>query len=206
MDDPFYGRALSKRKFYGVKGNTYHEGCEPHVWMEEGKEKRSTLPTVATEILIFRESKLPEAALLLPHNNGTLITCDAVQNSTLGFGDPQNSTLATLFCFPMGFLGEAVIGPGFRALNRKEGAAFDSFVNDFKRMVQLPFKNLIPGHGVPLVNKRSRSYCSIRSTHFRRQSAVRRQILLCVLNTAVPSRRCLSVCRSNVRPVGGCPE
>jgi hypothetical protein len=93
------------------------------------------------EVFVFTSSRFPEAAALLPRGGGILITCDAVQNWT--HVDPLFSDETGALFLARGLIGAANIPSTWRE-------ACEPDVGDFRRLVGLPFRHLIAGHGEPL--------------------------------------------------------
>lgn len=89
----------------------------------------------------FTSSRLPEAALLLARAGGILITCDAIQNWTHvdRFFSPE--------CGAM-FAAQGLIGPA--NIPSTWIGACQPRIDDFRRLLALPFRHLISGHGEPL--------------------------------------------------------
>jgi len=119
--------------------------------MTEGSKGDDQVPVRGSQAFIFAEGKLPEAALWLPHGDGTLITCDAVQNTVHFCDHPYTTFPVACFLWFGGFFGRAVVGPAWRDLMKKPGQKFDYYLPDFNRLMKLPFTRLIPGHGHPIV-------------------------------------------------------
>ncbi len=93
------------------------------------------------EVFVFTSSRFPEAAVVLPRDGGILITCDAVQNWT--HVDPFFSEETGALFLARGLIGTANIPSTWRE-------ACEPDICDFRRLVGLPFRHLITGHGEPL--------------------------------------------------------
>ena len=129
-DDPYfverYGATL-----WGPPGTKHKPGIA-------AQDLTSANTPLAGDVFRFEAGKHPEAAMILP--GGILVVCDSYQNWTTL---KTCSWLARRMMPIMGF-GPTVIGkpwvkamgPGIRA--------------DFDRLVQQPFKHLIPAHGTVL--------------------------------------------------------
>lgn len=101
------------------------------------------LPAVGMRLFSFEHTVAPEGALLL-EQEALLITCDSVQN----WEDTAGCSLAgKVAAHAMGFLKPAQIGPPWRKRMTPPGG---SLRPDFERLLQLPFRHLVGGHGVPL--------------------------------------------------------
>jgi len=92
-------------------------------------------------VFVFETARFPEAALLLPREGGILITCDAVQNWTHvdRFFSEETGAL---------FRAQGLIGPANIPSTWRGACQPD--VADFRRLIELPFRHLITGHGEPL--------------------------------------------------------
>ena len=93
------------------------------------------------EVFLFRDTRLPEAAVRLPRGNGLLVVCDSVGNfrSTDGF-----SRLARLL-MPGGAAPCTVASSTWRRQMQKRGGP--SLQADFERRLALEFEGLVPAHG-----------------------------------------------------------
>lgn len=106
----------------------------------------ATLPIPGATLFAFETTlpDSPERALVLPQNDGILVTCDSVQNWTpatlaaCSFG-------ARLILRLNGFGGPAQIGVFWR---KRQNVAR----SDFQRLLALPFRHLLAGHGEALLN------------------------------------------------------
>src|SRR5690606_30853215 len=76
-DDPFY-RHHYGAELWALAESAHADGREADRALDEDGE----LPIRGARLLRFRSAAQPEAALLLPHGGGTLVTCDAIQNWT----------------------------------------------------------------------------------------------------------------------------
>lgn len=134
-DDPFY------RDRYGAR-----VWALPGVACEDGRPADATLDPDRSlarggEVFVFSSAAFPEAAILLPQDGGILLTCDAVQN------------LPHVDSFFSKATGDAFLAQGrIRAANIPSTwiGACRPDVADFRRLVSLPFRHLIAGHGEPL--------------------------------------------------------
>ncbi len=103
-----------------------------------GKDLTATESPLAGEVFHFAAAAHPEAAVILP--GGILVVCDSYQNWTTL---EHCSWLARRVMPLMGF-GPAVIGkPWLKSVGHGVRA-------DFDRLVERPFKHLIPAHGTVL--------------------------------------------------------
>ena len=72
------------------------------------------------------------------------MSCDSLQN--WAEVDQYFDTPTSEMMSANGFIGPANVGPGWR------GGA-DPQASDFRRLEQLAFKHLLPGHGTPLLRE-----------------------------------------------------
>jgi hypothetical protein len=135
-DDPFY-RDRYGAMLWALPGAEHLDGRGPDRLLASG----GASPVRAGEAFVFSSARFPEAAVLIRREGGILITCDAVQNWTHidEFFSPR--------------CGELFAAQGFiRAVNIPSTwrHACDPSVDDFRRLLALPFRHLISAHGAPL--------------------------------------------------------
>jgi hypothetical protein len=136
MDDPYYVKKYSP-VVWASKDAVHRPGVTTDRELVEG----AVAPVPRASIFVFDRATKPEACLVLHRDGGILVCCDSLQN----WGDFEGCSLAgKLVMKAAGFGGEARVGPAWR---RFAGGACRS---DFERLLALPFKHLIPGHGHPL--------------------------------------------------------
>lgn len=103
-------------------------------------------PVPWVSVFRFELGTRPEVALLADRAEGVLITCDSLQNWP---DTARCSLLAKAATYAMGFNARpAQIGPPWRKAMTPEGGSLEG---DFRRLAELPFDHLVPGHGAPLV-------------------------------------------------------
>jgi hypothetical protein len=94
-----------------------------------------------SEVFLFQDTRLPEAAVRLPRRDGLLLVCDSVGNfrSMAGF-----SRLARLLM--PGSVGECTAASSIwlKQMRKKRGP---SLRDDFQRLLALDFDGLVPAHG-----------------------------------------------------------
>lgn len=105
---------------------------------EELRDGNAPIPGVG--VFTFAQGKLPEVALRLENEGGVLVTCDAYQNWTDFDGC---SLLGKLMMHAMGFGPTLIGGPWTKQMGPGVRA-------DFDRLLDQPFRHLIPGHGTVL--------------------------------------------------------
>ena len=138
-DDPFY------RDRYGA--TTW---ALPGVQCVDGRPADRDLapdepfPAHEGKVFVFSTAAFPEAAVVLPHEGGILITCDAVQSWT--HVDPFFSRETGESFSEQGLIGVANIPSTWRS-------ACSPDVADYRRLVALTFRHLISAHGEPLRNE-----------------------------------------------------
>jgi hypothetical protein len=135
-DDPFY-RDRYGATLWALPGAEHPDGRGPDRVLASG----GAFPVPTSEVFVFSSARFPEAAVLLRREGGILITCDAVQNWTHidEFFSPQCGELFAA----QGFIRAANIPATWRH-------ACNPSVEDFRRLLALPFRHLISAHGGPL--------------------------------------------------------
>lgn len=134
-DDPFYRDRYGAR-LWAVPGSTHGDGKPADRPLIDGGE----VPIAQARAVVFTTAAHPEAALLLERSGGVLVTCDAVQ-SWAG-SDPYFSP-ETAAMFEAGGLLRRVNVPSTWV------DACKPRVEDFERLLALPFRHLVTAHGVP---------------------------------------------------------
>lgn len=126
--------------FHGMDDPYFVDRYGATLWGPKGKALSNADKPLDGDVIHFEKAAHPEAAILLPQDGGTLITCDSYQNWTT---TKHCSLLAALSVKMMGF-GPAVIGPRWA---KKMGPDVRA---DFDALAKRDFKHLIPGHGTVL--------------------------------------------------------
>ncbi len=99
------------------------------------------LPMPDAELFVFRQTRLPESALLLRRHGGLLMTCDSVQYYASW---DRHSLGARLVMRLAGFRRAALVGPFWlRSMRPRRG----SLQADFERLLRLEFRHLVAAHG-----------------------------------------------------------
>jgi hypothetical protein len=101
----------------------------------------AVLPVPDARVFLFKQTVVPEAAILVDRDGGLLITCDSVQHWV---PKAVTSLLASLITRIKGFQKPAQIGPVWRQIQTPPGGDLKS---DFERLASLPFQRLVGGHG-----------------------------------------------------------
>ena len=174
-DDAFY-RARYGARLWAVPGSAHADGLAADRELVDGGE----LPLVGARALVFRSSRHPEAALLLERAGGVLVTCDAVQNWT-GI-DPYFSP-ETGAQFEAGGLLRPANVPSTWTHACAPAAA------DFARLLTLPFRHLVTGHGPPLVDAAHAAVTDGVRRAFRRPRSRRDRIASSRRRARSPTRR-----------------
>jgi hypothetical protein len=124
-------------EFWCQAGSDHYPEPKPTQVLSEG----AALPIEGAELFVFRQTKLPECAILLRRHGGLLITCDGVQH----YGDwSRCSPLARLVMRFMGFRNTVMIGPLWLKVMTDKGG---SLRPDFERLLELDFDHHISAHG-----------------------------------------------------------
>lgn len=142
--DPFY-RERSGAKVWAVEGAPYMPGfdakAEPYFEPDVRFGAQTALPIEGARAHIIGSSP-PEAVLYLPLHGGTVIAGDALQN--FESADAYFNWLGKLVMRMMGFLQPANVGPGWLKQTKPPK-------QDLLGILELPFVNLLPAHGTPIV-------------------------------------------------------
>lgn len=135
-DDPFYCDRYGAT-LWALPYATHADGRATDRALVEGEP----LPLADGATFVFTSASFPEAAVLLAREGGILITCDAIQNWTHvdRFFSPD--------CGAM-FTAQGLIRPA--NIPSTWIGACKPRVDDFQRLLALPFRHLITAHGEPL--------------------------------------------------------
>jgi hypothetical protein len=135
-DDPFYCDRYGAT-LWALPSATHADGRATGRLLAEG----GPFPLADGASFVFTSACFPEAAVLLARAGGILITCDAIQNWTHvdRFFSPE--------CGAM-FAAQGLIQPA--NIPSTWIAACKPGVDDFRRLLALPFRHLISAHGEPL--------------------------------------------------------
>lgn len=134
--------------FHGADDPYYADRYRPTLWGPPGTKHKGGLtggrelgpdacPVVGAEAFLFEKARRPEAALLIAREGGVLVTCDSYQHWTTFEGC---SLLGRITMHVMGFGPTIVGGPWAREMG-------PAVRDDFERLLALPFRHLVPGHG-----------------------------------------------------------
>ena len=131
--------------FHGADDPYYVDRYKPTFWAPAKASEvpgarvlePGACPIDGAQVFLFEKGKRPEAALLLPREGGVLVTADAYQHWTSFEGC---SFLGGIVGRLIGFGPMVIGGPWVKAQGPEIKA-------DFERLVELPFDNLLPGHG-----------------------------------------------------------
>jgi hypothetical protein len=139
LDDAFYLDRAPSARYFGLPGAQPDGARAPDLVLHP----EAPPPVPDAQVFLFETAKVPEALLLVPTSGGTLISCDSLQNwaEPDAFFDAESAERMRAF----GFIAPANIGPGWRQAAQPEAS-------DFARIEALPFRNLLPAHGTPLLD------------------------------------------------------
>lgn len=137
--------------FHGADDPYYKNRYKPILWAPPGIRHKAELttdrelkpgasPIKKSRVFLFEKGKRPEAALVLERDGGILLTCDSYQHWTNFDGC---SLLSKWMMKVMGFGPTVVGGPWAREMG-------PGVQEDFARLLGMPFKHLISGHGTVL--------------------------------------------------------
>lgn len=128
--------------FWCQTGSRRYPEPVPDQVLEEGGE----LPLPDAQLLVFREVKRPECALLIRRGPGLLVTCDSLQH----YADwSRHSLVARLMLPRMGFSRSLLVGPLWKKFQTPEGG---SLRPDYERLLALDFDAFVSAHGQPLLS------------------------------------------------------
>jgi hypothetical protein len=141
---------------HGLDEPYYADRFKPEVWAPEGAKLAPGLRATRTlgpacpieggRVIEFPgASGWVERGLWIPNAGGTLITCDALQNHV---DTEQTSLVARIITPMMGFKGGLIVAPMWRKYQKVHGAQVRAA---FAPLADLPFENLVTGHGPALV-------------------------------------------------------
>ncbi len=138
IDDPFYMDRY-KAKLWAMPEMTHKEGLET----TNSLITDSIMPIKGLSLFNYESSKLPEGLLLINKEGGILISCDSLQN----WCEPDTfiNEMALERLKEFGFIKPANVGPQWRNFCEPEDV-------EFKRVLDLDFKHLLPSHGQPILN------------------------------------------------------
>lgn len=136
VDDRYYVERYGA-EFWCQPGSYRYAMPEPSRLIEAGGRP----PIADAEFFLFKESKFPEAAVLLKRHGGILMTCDSLQHWT----DWSFCTLpARLTMQLFGFSLRTLIGTFWLKAMTPKGV---SLKPDFQSLLRLYFKHLIGAQG-----------------------------------------------------------
>jgi hypothetical protein len=147
MDDPFYKDRYGA-KVWVVKGQRYTSGFDtasPTVYFEPDVEAdaNTTLPLAGARLHVIRSTP-PEAVMVLDRHDGVIISGDCLQNwATV---DAYFNFVGRVMMRAMGFVKPYNIGPAWLRQGKPD-------VRDIRAILDLPFTNLIPAHGSPVLGR-----------------------------------------------------
>jgi hypothetical protein len=135
-DIGFY-KARYGAKFWALPNMQHEHGLTPEKELTSGGE----MPFADCSLFEFRTTKRPEGVLHIDRAGGILVSGDSLQNwlAPNEFFSEDSRKMMT----EMGFFRCAAIGPLWMQLNEPK-------VEDFVRLLESPFRHLLPGHGKPL--------------------------------------------------------
>lgn len=135
-DDPFYCDRYGAT-LWSLPGAVHADGRAAGRLLGEG----GPFPLADGAAFVFASARFPEAAVVLARAGGILITCDAIQSWTRvdRFFSPE--------CGAM-FTAQGMIRPA--NIPSTWIGACEPRVDDFRRLLALPFRHLISAHGEPL--------------------------------------------------------
>ena len=139
--------------YHGRDDSYYKDKYGAEFWAPEGARTEpgppadriicedQPLPFANARALLFKQSRFPEAVLMLEQHGGVLLTCDCLQYYT----DRRFNSLITKIMMPMmGFPLRMLVGPMWlKAMTPKGG----SLHPDFERIMNFEFEHFVSAHG-----------------------------------------------------------
>lgn len=137
IDDPYYKHKYDCTVWALAGAKHKHE-----LQTDRDYDEASEFPIAGASVFVFKNTRLPEAALVLPQDGGILITADCVHNIIDTDGC---SGVDRVYTREHGYLRPAGIGDHWRRSQTKD--AGPPLVPDYQRLLQRDFVHLISGHG-----------------------------------------------------------
>lgn len=134
--DDLYFIEKFKPTYWWLEGEEPYDGCPP---LDKPLTEDGEGPFPEMKLLKLKNVKVPEVVIWIPDNGGTVLTCDFIQNTL----EPSNlaSFVGRIISRRMGFVGECRCVPMWVSINGK------NHLEDYERMLEWEFENLIPAHG-----------------------------------------------------------
>jgi hypothetical protein len=145
-DDPFYADRYGA-KVWAVKGQRYTPGfdakADAYFEPSELADASTALPLSGARLHVIG-SRPPEALLLLPHHGGIIVAGDCLQNwaST----DAYFNGIGRVMTHLLGFIRPHNVGPAWLKQSKPPK-------DDLRAILGLPFVNVLPAHGSPVLGK-----------------------------------------------------
>jgi len=139
IDDRFYLDRYSAQQ-WALEGLTHPGGQST----DRALTVEGPAPFAGGSLFSFETTKAPEGVLRIDREGGILVSCDSLQNFVEAdrFFDESTTKMMTAG----GFIRPANVGPGWLGFANPQAS-------DFRRLEQLSFKHLLPGHGTPLLRE-----------------------------------------------------
>ncbi len=144
IDDPFYV-ARYGAAYWALPGMTHERGLVADRLLAPGGE----VPFAGCGVFVFEHTKLPEAILRIDREGGILVAADALQNWEAPneyFDEPSRKLMTE-----MGFFQGGNFGPLWMQVNEPKA-------DDFRRLLAMPFRHALCGHGSPLRDRAHEAY------------------------------------------------
>lgn len=135
-DDPFYVDRYGA-ELWSPQGIEHNLGFQTtQILQPEGP-----LPFANSSYFHFESAQAPEGLILIEHDGGIIVSCDALQNwaETDHFFNEESAAKMTEW----GFIQPAAIGVGWLNSAKPKAA-------DFVRLNALNYRHLLPSHGTPI--------------------------------------------------------
>lgn len=137
LDDPYYKHKYDCTLWALADAKHKHK-----LQTDREYNESSEFPIAGASVFVFKNTRLPEAAVILPQDGGILITADCVHNivDTDGCAGVER-----VYTREHGYLRPAGIGDQWLRSQTKD--AGPPLVPDYQRLMQRDFVHLISGHG-----------------------------------------------------------
>ncbi|MEM7220933.1 MAG: hypothetical protein AAF515_21415 [Pseudomonadota bacterium] len=139
IDDPWYVDQFGAELWSQPGGSIY-----PEPPIDVALDESTELPFPGAKLFMFRGTKEPECAMLLPASGsepGLLLSCDGIQH----YSDYSNNNFLARIMLPfIGFPKRMLVGPIWLKIMTPDGA---SLRDEFERLHALDFDALFSAHG-----------------------------------------------------------
>jgi hypothetical protein len=126
-------------------------GIEPDHRVDERLTPGGPTPFAGCTVFAFESTQLPEGVLIIERGGGIAVGCDALQN---WIGPDEHFDAGTIELMTQaGFFQPANFGPLFMMRSQPKAS-------DYERLLALPFRHALCGHGEPLRESAHEAYAA----------------------------------------------